>query len=124
MLLEYQSLSLFSGTAGEGLAARNLWGLIHKAQSSGLWPPQRQGCVALPQLGSECRAAVPLCPGLLHLAPTAGKERFLPLFWVPGRPRNRLMSAGPACPLMGRMWAGALGTDELGRRALGRHSQS
>lgn len=96
MLCKDQSLSLFSGMAGKGLAACNLRGLIHKAQSSGLWPPQRQGCVARPQPGSECRAAVPLCPRLLRLAPTAGKERFLPLFWVPGRPRNRLMSAGPA----------------------------
>lgn len=32
--------------------------------------------------------------------------------------------SGPARPLMGRKWAGALGTDEQGRCALRRHSQS
>lgn len=68
---------------------------------------------------TECRAR----PGLLEWAPVAGNDCFLPLCCVPGRPRNRLMSAGPARPLMRRKWAGALGTDEPGRRAPRRHSQ-
>lgn len=58
-----------------------------------------------------------------QMAPTAGTDCFLPLFWVPGRPRNRLMSAELACSLMGRKWVGTPGTDEPGRRALRRQTQ-
>lgn len=61
-------------------------------------------------------------PGPL-VSPAVGTDCFLPLFCVPGRPRNHLMSAEPARPLMGRKWAGASGTDEPGRRAPRRHSQ-
>ena len=81
----------------------------------------RNGQPSLRGPGSRSRQAG---PGLLGSAPR-GWDRSLPSSVLGAMQAQKPPDVSrPACPLMGRKWAGARGTDEPGRRAPRQRSQA
>lgn len=119
---EMEERSLQPAGGGEG------WGVNSRARSPERWSqPGSRGPLKGRRAGSPASAELGhKPPGMFLASGRPPRLEHIASFLCSrcqDQPRNRLMSAGQPALLMGRKWAGALGTDEPARRALRRHSQ-